>query len=197
MAMTEDPQMSIRKAATESLVKISDIMSKSFFLNKLFPLYKKYIYVNNRMSEESYWGIREIAAIGLGKICLNSPKDLDSSIFFALFKGFYEDPNGYVKKAALMQSGKVIYSLKGKTIPSFLLDLYISQADIKYTGDEEAVFQCAFIFPAVLSASGAKNWPSLQEAYLKLTKSNIRKVKKTMVASIHEIAAMVGPKVCT
>ena len=147
------------------------------------------------MCKDTRWEIRETAASILGKLCLLSPPNIDKTIFFTIFKRFHEDKRQAVKNAALLQTGKLIYSLKDIESQKYLLNIYISQSDMNKCKNEDAVFQCAYTFPAVLSTVGMNKWPSLVKVYKQLILSKITKVTMTMVASLHKIATIVGPKI--
>ncbi len=112
-----------------------------------------------------------------------------------VFRDFYGDVSRFVKKATLMQSGQFIYSLRGITIPQFLIDLYVSLADPKVTSDEDLIYHCAYTFPGVLLALGATQWNVLKTTYKNLIKRNTPAIKTTMAASVHEIAKIVGGQV--
>ncbi|KAH8117354.1 ARM repeat-containing protein [Phellopilus nigrolimitatus] len=52
---------------------------------------------------------------------------------------------------------------------------------------------CAFNLPAVILTLGPARWPELRGLYLFLARSNARKVRQTLAASIGEIARIIGP----
>ncbi|KAG9019453.1 hypothetical protein FRB90_001927 [Tulasnella sp. 427] len=60
--------------------------------------------------------------------------------------------------------------------------------------DPERVLICAFNFPAVVAAMGPQRWSELRPYYQELVKDPATKVRKTLAASIGEIARMIGPE---
>ncbi|KAG8904714.1 hypothetical protein FRB99_001300 [Tulasnella sp. 403] len=60
------------------------------------------------------------------------------------------------------------------------------------TRDPERVLICAFNFPAVVAAMGADRWPELRVPYKALTQDPTNKVRRTLGASIGEIARIIG-----
>lgn len=59
--------------------------------------------------------------------------------------------------------------------------------------DPERVLICAFNFPAVVAAMGPRRWPELCPYYRDLVRDSATKVRKTLGASIGEIARIIGP----
>ncbi|RXW18885.1 hypothetical protein EST38_g6981 [Candolleomyces aberdarensis] len=58
--------------------------------------------------------------------------------------------------------------------------------------DSERPLICAFNFPAVVLTLGASRWPELREYYLDLSRNTNVHVRKTMAASLGEIARIIG-----
>ncbi|KAG8921814.1 hypothetical protein FRC01_014878, partial [Tulasnella sp. 417] len=61
------------------------------------------------------------------------------------------------------------------------------------TRDPERVLICAFNFPAVVAAMGPQRWPELRPYYRDLVRDSATKVRRTLGASIGEIAHIIGP----
>ncbi|KAG8880073.1 hypothetical protein FRB97_001118 [Tulasnella sp. 331] len=61
-----------------------------------------------------------------------------------------------------------------------------------YKRDPDRVLICAFNFPAVVAAMGASRWVELRLHYLGLTQHTAVKVRRTLAASIGEIARIIG-----
>ena len=55
-------------------------------------------------------------------------------------------------------------------------------------------FHASFNFPAFALVFGPDEWPRFQSLYHKLAKFNDPRIKKTLAASIHELAMILGPK---
>jgi len=53
---------------------------------------------------------------------------------------------------------------------------------------------CAFNFPAVALALGGQRWSELRELYLELSLNSSLKVRRTLAASLGEMAKIVGPE---
>ena len=149
------------------------------------------------MGKDIAHSVREAAVRIIGDISQVAPIEIRQNSLIETFEDFYNDSHKKVKKAALMQLGQFIYSLKGSKIPKSLLNFYASLADQSKTEDEDLMYHCAYTFPAVLQAVGKKEWPSLKPIYHNLIKKNKPQISKTMAAYIHEIAKIVGTKITT
>ena len=55
-------------------------------------------------------------------------------------------------------------------------------------------YHASFNFPAFVLVFGSEDWPRFQSLYHKLTKMNDTRIKKTLSASIHELAKILGQK---
>ncbi|KZV88319.1 ARM repeat-containing protein [Exidia glandulosa HHB12029] len=59
--------------------------------------------------------------------------------------------------------------------------------------DPSRELTCAFNFPAVALTLGASRWTELRDFYFHLSQSAVHKVRRTIAASIGEIAKIIGP----
>ncbi|KAG8937098.1 hypothetical protein FRC02_006298 [Tulasnella sp. 418] len=64
----------------------------------------------------------------------------------------------------------------------------------QYSRDPERSLICAFNFPAVVLATGKDRWVELKVYYHVLTQSHVVKVRRTLGASLGEIARIIGPE---
>lgn len=55
-------------------------------------------------------------------------------------------------------------------------------------------YHASYNFPAFVLVFGSEDWPRFQSLYHKLTKINDLRIKKTLSASIHELAKILGPQ---
>lgn len=59
--------------------------------------------------------------------------------------------------------------------------------------DPSRELTCAFNFPAVVLTLGASRWSELRGFYMHLSQSKVHKVRRTIAASIGEVAKIIGP----
>ncbi len=60
--------------------------------------------------------------------------------------------------------------------------------------DLERPLVVAFNMPAVVLTLGRDRWPELREMHAELTQNNSAKVRRSLAASLHEIAKIIGPE---
>eukprot|EP01022_Parablepharisma_sp_SALTPOND_P019498 TRINITY_DN332_c0_g1_i1.p1 TRINITY_DN332_c0_g1~~TRINITY_DN332_c0_g1_i1.p1 ORF type:complete len:487 (-),score=60.60 TRINITY_DN332_c0_g1_i1:87-1547(-) len=189
MCMADDPEQKVRKATIQNFVKVCETVSTEFFIKKLLPVYQK-------LGKDTYWPVREAAVKIIFEVSTVSTQEIRETLLVDIYKGFCNDISQFVRKAATLQLGHFLYSLKGSKINPFLIQLYVS-LDPKLTADEELIYHCAYTFPAVLLSLGADEWKLLKNTYKNLVRKDIPQVRLTLAASIHEIAKIVGGKIAT
>lgn len=187
MSMADDPEQKVRKITIQNFVKVCETVSTEFFVKKLLPVYQ-------RLGKDSYWPVREAAVNILFQISTVSPIEIRDSTLSEIYKSFCNDTSQFVRKAAMLQLGHFLYTLKGTKINPFLIQLFVS-LDPKLTTDEDLIYHCAFTFPAVLLSLGTDSWVTLKSTYKNLVKKESLAIKQSLAASIHEIAKILGGKI--
>ncbi|EDQ91137.1 uncharacterized protein MONBRDRAFT_15118, partial [Monosiga brevicollis MX1] len=81
-------------------------------------------------------------------------------------------------------------------VPDELVQLFLdmTEPDAVEKIDDDITRQCAYFFPGVVWAVGARGWPKLRAAYQKLATDDDWKTRANMAASIHKIAQIIGPE---
>lgn len=85
-----------------------------------------------------------------------------------------------------------------KIIPPALLEHFISMTEPSKTNniDGDLPFYCAFTLPGVVLALGRENWHLLRDTYIHLSNDMQWKVRRTLAFSIHDLALILGQKIC-
>lgn len=120
------------------------------------------------VEEEHHWGLRAPLVFGPRE----RQADASSPPLRSMFEG-YNDPNSIHYRG--------------------LFGLQTEPEPLPKTRDPERVLICAFNFPAVVAAMGPQRWPELRPYYRDLVRDSATKVRKTLGASIGEIARIIGP----
>ncbi|KAG8910906.1 hypothetical protein FRC00_007366, partial [Tulasnella sp. 408] len=120
------------------------------------------------VQEEHHWGLR--APLGFGR--REHQASASSPPLRSMFEG-YNDPN------SIQYQGLFGLQTEAEPLPK--------------ARDPERVLICAFNFPAVVAAMGPQRWPELRPYYQDLVRDSATKVRKTLGASIGEIARIIGP----
>ena len=80
-----------------------------------------------------------------------------------------------------------------KTIDSRIIDFYVSTTE--NSSNKDVCYYSSFNFPAFIYTLGKENWDQFKKIYIKLTKFNDGRIKKTLSHSIHELARILGPEI--
>ena len=95
-----------------------------------------------------------------------------------------------VRGTAFQNIGPFIAAFKkGKDIAQIdqkIVDFYINTSEA--SNNKDVCFHASFNFPAFVLVFGRDEWPRFQSLYQKLNKMEDLKIKKTLAASIHELA---------
>ncbi|KIO25160.1 hypothetical protein M407DRAFT_8549 [Tulasnella calospora MUT 4182] len=120
------------------------------------------------VQEEHQWGLRAPLVFGRAE----HQSGASSPPLRSMFEG-YNDPNSIHYRG--------LFGLQTEAEP------------LPTARDPERVLICAFNFPAVVAAMGPQRWPELHPYYRDLVRDSATKVRKTLGASIGEIARIIGP----
>ena len=85
--------------------------------------------------------------------------------------GFLRDKTKWVRISAFKALGQFIGTLDGLDVDDKLIGFYMRMTDskiMKLTSESDLPIACAFNFPAVLKAVGAKRWVDLQKLFATL-----------------------------
>lgn len=112
-----------------------------------------------------------------------------------LYKEMLRDKNKKVRHKACLQLGPLIHSTNAP-FPHSLVDMYLKLAK-NASNDKDLQLHCAFYFPAVLEKMGKNSWDVLSETYIFLAFSNDFPCKKSIAASLHQVAKILDEKATT
>lgn len=174
----------------------------------------------DKLRWDSDWRVRHSALFALPailpRLSLNHKRTLALETVQALSK----DPYGGVRSSVLESLGEVLYSFHNDPggPPAELVHMFLGREQDKnvrmghpsptsftwmanyrqetaaesfYT-DPERPLICAFNFPAVALTLGPDRWPELRQTYADLSENASIKVRKTLTASLGEMAKIIG-----
>ncbi|KAL4508405.1 hypothetical protein ABPG72_003709 [Tetrahymena utriculariae] len=188
LSLGEDPQLRVRKESVLNLPIVGKVVSQEFFQQRLLPFYI-------RKSQDNFWGIRKACVeiiVEISNICNNKVKEIELT---ELLLNCLKDQSKWVKIAAYKNLGPFIVTLENCHASEKLFDHYTKMTDNtinSLSNENEILISCAQYFPAILKVYGEKKWSQLQKTFSFLLKSNIKKVKKPIACSLHEIALILG-----
>lgn len=133
----------------------------------------------------------------------------------------FADESPAVRSGVLEALGEVLHTFLGDPDgpPSELVHLFLGrkedrrvrdgQQELSFQGYKKAIQQtplesfftdpkrpliCAFNFPAVVLTLGGERWCEIREVYLEIASNPASGVRRTLAASLGEIAKIIGPK---
>ncbi len=124
-----------------------------------------------------------------------SPLDKKGQALSDLYYRFLKDPTSKIVRGTAFQNiGPFIAALKEmKDIDARIIDFYVSTTE--NSSNKDVCYYSSFNFPAFIYTMGKENWETFRKIYLKLTKFNDGRIKKTLSHSIHELARILGPEI--
>ena len=105
-----------------------------------------------------------------------------------------QDPYSKIVRGTAFQNiGPFVANLKDKgDIDQRISDFFVSTT-LK-TNNKDVCYYASYNFPAFVYVTGKDHWPKYKKLYLKLTASNDVPTLKSLSASLHEIARILGPE---
>jgi serine/threonine-protein phosphatase 4 regulatory subunit 1 len=186
ICLSDEVNAKLRKTVAASLGRICRVVSQTCLQTKLFPVYRK-------LAADHNYGVRRAAADSIADIARASEGEFKLQVA-TVGCALVADAARWVKVSMMAQVGPLIAALAGVSIPSELVNFFISLVAISGEGEGDGRLQCAYNFPAVLLTLGRENWADLSHAYHQLTNHNEQMVRKCMASSLHEVARIIGPE---
>lgn len=182
-----DEVSKVRIEVARNLLNISKIVSFDFFQAKIFPLY-------NELTLDTEEKVRKTCAEQVAEIAKVSSVDKQAKQLSEVYYRFLKDKTSkLVRGTAFQNIGPFIAAFKkGHDIDSKIIDFYVNTTEA--SSNKDVCYHASFNFPAFVYVFGADDWPRFQSLYHKLNKINDLRIKKTLSASIHELAKILGPK---
>lgn len=123
----------------------------------------------------------------ISEVC---PPGLRTGELEQMYLKFMSDSNKKVRINSFKHLGKFLYTLKDLEIDQEFLEIY-TETGLRSKSKDLQYF-CAYNLPGMLYILKVDSWEFLEELYIKLSKSNDARIKKTLAHSIHEIAKIIG-----
>lgn len=182
-----DTETKVRIEVAKNLLNISRIVSFEFFQMKIFPLY-------NDLTIDKEERVRKTCAEQVAEIAKVASVDRQAEQLSQVYYRFLKDPTSkLVRGTAFQNIGPFIGAFtRGKDIDSKIIDFYVNTTE--QSSNKDVCYHASFNFPAFALVFGSEDWPRFQNLYHKLTKINDTRIKKTLSASLHELAKILGPK---
>lgn len=188
MILSSENIVKVRKAVAECVPKLSKLVNNTESFEKLMKIFQE-------LAKDSIWGVRKACVENISEMFEGLDSSIQDMYILPLFQDLLNDKSNSVRQCAMLQLGPCIYNCKVQ-VPEELITQYI---DLSKNSANKGEFQyhCAFYLPAVLLKIGKENWGKLSPAFVYLITEADTRVKKCLIASIHEIGKILGLETAT
>ncbi|KAF8844583.1 ARM repeat-containing protein [Paxillus ammoniavirescens] len=210
----KDPVYWVRREASFALGALAKVIPEELVVSTLLPLL-------GTLRTDTVWHVRHSSLFALPAVLACLPSELRRSVALSTVVPLSRDESPAVRSAVLEALGEVLYSFHTEPCgpPTELLELFlgregecgirepsrpsaygmpflapsaVSEYDPFYD-DPARPLACAFNYPAVALTLGRARWGELRGLYLTLAQNRSTKVRRTLAASLGELAMVIGP----
>lgn len=185
-SLSIDEKIGVRYAVVKNFINASKVISVIAFCSSLFPMYE-------RLTKDPDEKVRKACADVIAQVAKNSPlNDLGPALLETYYRFLKDATSKLVRGTAFQNIGPFIANFKDQSviIDMRIVDFFLGT--VSGTSSRDVCYFAAYNIPAIFYVLGAECWPKVKPVYLKLTRFNDVKIQKTLAASIHEIAKILG-----
>lgn len=189
VSLADDPAFRVRKAAALQIGQVCRVAGEELTLAQLLSVFET-------LARDEIWGVRKASVESLADVAAVVPVDVRSGKLVPLLQELYEDNSRWVRITTCQALGPFMSTLPSAAISAELLGLFteLAKPSNPAASDSDIAYYCAYNLPALLKAVGADRWPELSEAFRILVGNLQWKVRRTLSFALHELAAILGPK---
>ncbi|KAG1877876.1 armadillo-type protein [Suillus subalutaceus] len=209
-----DPIHWVRREASFALGALAKVVPDELIIGSLLPLFES-------LRADPAWHVRHSSLFALPALLSRLPSGLRRSIAVSTIILLSRDESAPVRTGVLEALGEVVYTFHDDDHgpPDELLRLFLgidnnsppreryahptrrsplqvlsANAPVLMADDDPArPLACAFNFPAVAFTLGRARWGELRGLYLTLAQDRSPKIRRTLAASLGELAKIIGP----
>ncbi|KAG6376438.1 armadillo-type protein [Boletus reticuloceps] len=206
----KDPVHWVRREASFALGALAKVIPEELVVSALLPLFEM-------LRKDAIWHVRHSSLFALPAVLSRLIPPMRRSVALATVVPLSRDESPAVRSGVLEALGEVLYSFHADECgpPDELLSLFLghkedqpvprtmafgvprpfapSKLDL-FHDDPVRPLACAFNYPAVALTLGGARWGELRSLYLTLSRNRSMKVRKTLAASLGELARVIGPE---
>ncbi|KAF8969979.1 armadillo-type protein [Flammula alnicola] len=205
-----DPVYWVRREASFALGALAKVVPEEIVVSSLLPLF-------DALRWDAVWHVRHSALFALPAILSRLSPAQRKTVALETIFALSSDPHPTVRSGVLEALGEVIYTFHedSEGPPKELINLFLGRKEDRRVRDgqqaarpeglsqttQELFFDdpkrhliCAFNFPAVALTLGGRRWGELREAYFEITSDTSAGVRRTLAASLGELAKIIGPE---
>lgn len=209
-----DPIHWVRREASFALGALAKVVPDELITDSLLPLFES-------LRADPAWHVRHSSLFALPALLSRLPSGLRRSVAVSTIIPLSRDESAPVRTGTLEALGEVVYTFHGDAggPPDDLLRLFLgitnnsppreryahptrrsplqvlsANAPMLIVDDDPArPLACAFNFPAVAFTLGRARWGELRGLYLTLAQDRSPKIRRTLAASLGDLAKIIGP----
>ncbi|KAG1756528.1 armadillo-type protein [Suillus paluster] len=210
-----DPIHWVRREASFALGALAKVVPDELIIGSLLPLFES-------LRTDPAWHVRHSCLFALPALLSRLPSGLRRSVAVSTILPLSRDESAPVRSGVLEALGEVVYTFHSDECgpPDDLLSLFLGKhrncpprerypyptlqspfqqlsANVAmqlFDDDPARPLACAFNFPAVAYTLGRARWGELRGLYLTLAQDRSSKVRRTLAASLGDLAKIVGPE---
>ncbi len=188
VSLAEDPDFRVRKSTALNFHNICRVGGEHELFERLMPAFV-------RLSKDDMYRVRRACAESVFAISEHVSDDIRRGVLVEIYLRFAQDPARLVKQSILQQAGMFISTLPPHIVNETILTNYFAMAADPMSdaiADAELKHYCAYSFPAVLQTIGGARWGELKDLYHQLIDSRSTEVRRSLAASLHEVARILA-----
>lgn len=203
--VAKDPVPWVRTEASFALGALAKVVPEEVVQCSLRPLF-------DRLRSDAAWRVRHSAVFALPAILMRLRPHERRKLALETIARLATDESATVRLGVLEGLGEVLYTFHGddEGVPDDLLNLFLGKKiDQSFPIDDQSGLGQAhsldlflqdskrsliraFNYPAVVLALGKERWNDVRDLYLSLAASTEFKVRRTLAASLGELAKIIG-----
>ncbi|KAF9227539.1 ARM repeat-containing protein [Gyrodon lividus] len=211
----KDPVYWVRREASFALGALAKIIPEELVVSTLLPLLEA-------LRADTVWHVRHSSLFALPVLLSRLPPESRRSVALSIVIPLSQDESPAVRSGVLEALGEVLYSFHTDQFgpPKELLRLFLGREEDypvreqpqpivygmplripsalpeydPFYDDPARPLACAFNYPAVALTLGRARWGELRGLYLTLAQNRSTKVRRTLAASLGELAMVIGPE---
>ncbi|KAF9001864.1 armadillo-type protein [Cyathus striatus] len=201
----------VRREASFALGALAKVVPDEIIISSLLPLFET-------LWQDGSWHVRHSVLYALPALLSRLSPEERRKLALKTIKSLSSDKIQHVRSGVLEALGEVIYTFHDDPNgpPDELLHLFLGRKEdrrvrdgqqelesyiqetrdplLSFFQDPERPLICAFNFPAVALTLGGERWGELRTFYLDIAANRNFKVRKTLAASLGELAKIIGQK---
>ncbi|KAH7914982.1 armadillo-type protein [Hygrophoropsis aurantiaca] len=211
----KDPIYWVRREASFALGALAKVVPQEIVICSLLPLFES-------LRVDPVWHVRHSSLFALPAILTRLPPPRRHSVALSTIISLSRDESSSVRSGVLESLGEVVYTfhMDADGPPRELLRLFLGREEDRrvreqqtpelmrtfpsqhsvnfmldpFYDDPARPLACAFNYPAIALTVGRTRWGELRALYLTLAQNRSVKIRRTLAASLGEMAKIIGPE---